>query len=324
MSTTRWQEVLAESLVAGNSPQSAAENCIAAGAPADLVHGVVGRFVSHPLFQIARRDRVRRECRDWWLAAIAELDTLRDGPILPDASSLSRPQFIAQHYAQNRAAALPGVTAAWPAIAKWNRDYLSSVCGDEVVEIMWGRNNAETWRQNTSDELKRRMPFREYINTVFEGGPSNDHYMVSRNRFFEKGATALLMEDIGNLEIVKTRTSPEHIRMWFGPAGTVTPLHYDGMNNVIVQVSGWKTVRLFPPCYSTFMRQVRPWYAESDPDLSWNGADSITPPQSIRVELRPGDALFIPVGWWHALEAREISITLAFIDFGVKNFYGAN
>ena len=37
--------------------------------------------------------------------------------------------------------------------------------------------------------------------------------------------------------------------------------------------------------------------------------------------LEPGDALFIPVGWWHHVRALDVSVSLALNAFQKDNHY---
>jgi ribosomal protein L16 Arg81 hydroxylase len=39
------------------------------------------------------------------------------------------------------------------------------------------------------------------------------------------------------------------------------------------------------------------------------------------VELGPGEVLFLPVGWWHYVQALDVSITITFNNFKFPNEY---
>jgi ribosomal protein L16 Arg81 hydroxylase len=40
--------------------------------------------------------------------------------------------------------------------------------------------------------------------------------------------------------------------------------------------------------------------------------------------LEPGEILFLPVGWWHYVEALDISVTLASTNFHWQNDFYTN
>jgi ribosomal protein L16 Arg81 hydroxylase len=37
--------------------------------------------------------------------------------------------------------------------------------------------------------------------------------------------------------------------------------------------------------------------------------------------LEPGEAIFIPVGWWHHVKSLEVSISVSFTNFVFPNYY---
>jgi ribosomal protein L16 Arg81 hydroxylase len=41
----------------------------------------------------------------------------------------------------------------------------------------------------------------------------------------------------------------------------------------------------------------------------------------MQVVLEPGQALFIPVGWWHHVRSLDVSISVSFTNFLAPNDY---
>ena len=101
---------------------------------------------------------------------------------------------------------------------------------------------------------------------------------------------------------------------WFGPAGTVTALHHDTSNILFFQVVGRKRLRLYPPGEPALLAHARGVYndldPEHDPSLAARGHD---------LTLTPGEALFLPVGWWPQVRALDLSISVAFNHFTWPN-----
>lgn len=296
-----------------------------AAARADISKAELDEFMeeirSSPLFRFCQVTFLRWRSREWYLRVLGQLASDEySEEILETRSSVTRERFLMDFYYRNRPLHLKAVSLSWPAITKWTSAYLKTSCGDVEVEIMTNRGTAKVEEQNTSDHLRKKMPFRNFVDLVDSVSKSNDYYLVSRNRFFEETANRPLLDDLGSLPFVDTHSDGNGVRMWFGPGGTITPLHHDDRNNVIVQIKGRKIVRLYPAVAADLMQQTMPWYAGIDPELD-SATSGISVP-AVSMVLEPGDALFIPAGWWHALEALDVSITLAFVDFGVPNEYG--
>jgi lysine-specific demethylase 8 len=97
------------------------------------------------------------------------------------------------------------------------------------------------------------------------------------------------------------------IQSWFGPIGTVSPLHYDAYHNILAQVVGYKFIRLYHPEYSS---KIQPMDGKlknnSSIDLS-TSCDELKDVPHYDILLAPGDCLFLPRWWWHYITSVEES-----------------
>eukprot|EP00439_Symbiodinium_sp_Y106_P051001 s1961_g6.t1 len=113
------------------------------------------------------------------------------------------------------------------------------------------------------------------------------------------------------------------VNVWIGTAGTVTALHYDLDDNFLVQVAGFKYVRLYAFGESDNL------YAEDAPrDRGKKHGASFSPvrvespdlevhPKFARAQytetlLGPGEMLFIPKKCWHYVRSLTTSISVNF------------
>ncbi|KAF5387104.1 hypothetical protein D9615_001619 [Tricholomella constricta] len=122
------------------------------------------------------------------------------------------------------------------------------------------------------------------------------------------------------------------INMWLGPGGTISPAHTDPYYNLFVQVVGHKTVWLAPSQVTPSMYRY-----SSNEDFQNFAANSTEPsmtntsrvdvfsaqteefrdfwdgvvPKAMSAVLEPGDLLYIPPGWWHAMRSEETSFSVS-------------
>jgi hypothetical protein len=118
------------------------------------------------------------------------------------------------------------------------------------------------------------------------------------------------------------------VMLWFGPRCSVSPLHFDPLDNLLVQFVGRKRVLLFPSDDSVVKTKTgddsEKWmwhYAGSD-----NGQKNTSPvnvenvdlskyprflhaPEAIEFILSPGEVLYIPERWWHHVRSLDTSVS---------------
>ena len=116
---------------------------------------------------------------------------------------------------------------------------------------------------------------------------------------------------------------PSAFTLWLGPAGTISPLHRDRVNVLNVQSFGSKRITMIDSCQLPRVYNEQSFYSMVDverPDLErFPEFGNVTVRQAV---LEPGDAVFIPINWWHQLRALQISISVAFTNFRLDNTFG--
>lgn len=257
------------------------------------------------------------------LNALDRLSQLDPGALTVDRrSKLSRQEFLERYYIANRPVVIEGLLEDWPARQLWTASYLKDRVGDSTVEIMAGRDADPRYEMNIHHHRKF-VRFADYVDAVENGGVSNDHYLVANNNFFERPGCNVLLDDlIAFPDYLDPKLMRGRSFLWFGPAGTVTPLHHDACNIVMAQIRGKKHFKLIPATQWPFVYNKTSFFSEVDCEApDYQRFPLFKQATIIDLTLEAGEVLFMPVGWWHHVRTLEISTMVSFTNFLFPNSY---
>jgi ribosomal protein L16 Arg81 hydroxylase len=250
-------------------------------------------------------------------AALADrLERLRtelvaDHPI-PVLADVTPDELLERFWIPGRPVVLTQAARGIEAVSSWTLPGLSARFPDATVQVNVGRAAAQ--KPSDTEQRSARVPLPEYVARCL-AGPTNDTYAVSRNGWLADPALRALWDDLRPLPpLLAPSEPPRGVAMWVGPAGTVTPAHFDPHNVLLVQVQGTKVVRLAPRLRARLAARLDGYYLAGTLDEVF-GAGLHT------VHLGPGDALFLPAGWFHEVTATAPSITLSFLSFPWPNHF---
>ncbi|APA09111.1 hypothetical protein SS1G_03005 [Sclerotinia sclerotiorum 1980 UF-70] len=246
---------------------------------------------------------------------------------------------------------------SWPARTQrpWSSPtYLLSqtIGGRRLIPIETGRSYVDTdWGQKI---LPFKSFMQEYLLLPVSDSPTprkTTGYLAQHNLFSQ---IPTLRNDIRIPDYCYTSPPPPHpscspslkekyaqtreldeplLNAWFGPPGTISPLHTDPYHNILAQVVGRKYLRLYPP------RETPRLYArgveEGGVDMSntsavdigvlagWDGSETeqenerrkfpmVKEARHWDCVLEEGEVLYIPVGWWHYVRGLSTSFSVSF------------
>jgi len=248
---------------------------------------------------------------------------------IPRVDCPSLMTFHQQHMRSEQPVILQHAMDHWPALTthRWNLDYIRSVAGARTVPIEVGSQyTAKEWTQKlvTVNEF-----IDNYISLSTGAIEKEEKGYLAQHRLFEQIPelrSDILVPDYCCLSDAKEEEEEEMeydednvmIHAWFGPGGTISPLHHDPYHNLLAQVVGSKYIRLYdrstPLEYlyphkdgmlnNTSRVEVESWKSEEFPMFA--------EAKFVECVLEEGEMLYLPHKWWHYVRSLQLSFSVSF------------
>lgn len=307
-----WRVWLADNLLRGVPARDLEAALLRHAVPRDLAARAVRAAARAPELEVARRSLATAGRQALAGRLRRELLALR-GPDVERRETPPADHFLREYYATGTPVILTDLVTRWPAFTRWSPQHLRDRFGAAQIELEAGRA-ADPAPDIHYERLRQTSTMAAYVDRVLAAGETNDLYLIANNRNLARPELRELLLDIA-LPPGWFDPSVERAArcgaLWFGPAGTVTALHHDTSNILLCQVVGRKRLRIFPPDEPRLLAAARGVYNDLDPERD---ADALAA-RGHDLVLAPGEALFLPVGWWHHVRALDVSISLAFNHF---------
>lgn len=307
----QWQRWVVENLLEGVDAADLVAGLVDGGVPEVQARDTVAHLMGSPALAVARQ-HYRKAQR---LATVARLRTEVSAPLtLERRPAPSESELWSQYWATSTPAVFTDIVTQWR--RHWTPASLRERFGEVQVEACIDRTQGTdpdpNWREHRAE-----MTLSEYIDRVLHEDAGNDLYLIANNRNTARPELRPLWDDV----VLPAGWFDEpHLpfgsALWVGPAGTITPLHHDTSNILFCQIYGRKDIVLVPPWAPELLDSARGVYNTRGLDeLARDGIESIA------VRLEPGEALFIPAGWWHDVRAVDVSISMAINAFARPNTF---
>lgn len=223
--------------------------------------------------------------------------------------SISKEDFIKNYYKPQRPVLIEDLAKDWPAYKKWDLDYIQSLAGDQIVPLY---NNEPTKGRQNSVVPAKKMKLYDYIQILKTQPTDLRMFFYNVLQKMPELTKDFTYPDIG-LNFFKKLPV-----MFFGGKGSKVLAHYDMdlADLVHFHFHGTKNVTLFAPDQAKYLYKV-PFTVHNleiidmdDPDFDKYPALQLA--EGISVEMKHGDALYMPSGYWHYITYLDggFSITL--------------
>ncbi|XP_014284580.1 bifunctional peptidase and arginyl-hydroxylase JMJD5 [Halyomorpha halys] len=249
----------------------------------------------------------KNENSDWNFSGI-------EGKIIDCLECPSLEYFFKHYFSLRVPVKLKECISHWPAFEKWKDvNYLIKTVGPRMVPIELGSSYVQ------NDWSMKLTTFQDFFSNYISQKNDSVGYLAQHQLFDQVPELKrdILIPEYCCLSDSEDNVCDVDINAWFGPAGTVSPLHFDPKHNLLSQVIGRKRVILYSPEDSDklYPHETKMLHntARVDPyNPNYEEYPEFKKSTALECHLYPGEMLYIPPKWWHHVRSLDISFSVSF------------
>ncbi|WP_077406668.1 cupin-like domain-containing protein [Janthinobacterium sp. LM6] len=217
-----------------------------------------------------------------------------------------------------------GAASAWKATKMWTPSSLSALLSDTDVIVATCKAGVFDYNANATTGLvheREKVPFSEAVDAILAASTHGEHFAYIQQHSIADKFPAL-QEQVERPDCLDPSKFINEVNLWLGSAGCFSPLHFDELDNFLVQVSGRKHLTLFDK------RDSPRLYPNVGQELAHCSMIDLRYPdharfplmvglQAYAITLEPGDMIYIPRGWWHAVHSLDTAISINYWWSGI-------
>lgn len=236
---------------------------------------------------------------------------------IPRVKGLTKARFITEFVKPSKPVVLEDFSEGWPAMQKWDMDFIRQVAGNHVVPLY---DNSKVDYSKKVNEPIAEMKMTEYLDLLEREPTDLRIFLYNIFKHIPQLCNDFVVPDYAP-KVLKSFPM-----MFFGGEGSNVFLHYDiDMSHVFhTHIVGEKRAILFDPKYSTQLYRI-PFGVHNLEDIDIDNPDfdrwpALAQVKGMYADLNRGDTLFMPSGWWHYMKylTPGFSLSLRALDDSIS------
>lgn len=228
---------------------------------------------------------------------------------------ITKEEFIKNYYKPQKPVLIENLTKGWEAYHKWNLEYIQSLAGDQVVPLY---NNQVTKGKQKSAEPATHMKLYDYVEILKTKPTDLRIFFFDVMKKMPVLAKDFKYPDIG-MKFFKRLPV-----LFFGSKGSQVLAHYDMdlADLMHFHFHGTKRITLFSPKQTKFLYRI-PFAVHNLEAIDMANPDFEKYPalqhvEGIQLEMKHGEALYMPSGYWHFVEYLDGGFSMTLRAFTKK------